>query len=137
MSKGVYTLRNLNFIPNPNQGYKYILFNCKFTDTYNNKTITLYNNAIEDTEGLVAVTVLIQWLVNYELGSGVQLYIQYNNNETFIDIKYIDKDTKEIKRKFIQEKNLPLFTRQAIAQINKSLTQYYNDYYADLNNTGH
>lgn len=130
MGEQKYRLSELNFVPDPRQDYKYLMFNCSFNNTYKTKQATFYNDALEGDNSLKAIIVLLAWVIKYELGSGVHLKVEFvRDSNMFVTITYISKKTKKIRKKYINKTDLPTYIVQALTIISDSLSDYYNNSY--------
>ena len=121
-NKDKVKLIGLEYIPSPRDKFKYVLFHAVFEDDLARDTYNWFNDCIHSVEGLQATVVLTGWIIKYHKGFGLSINVDDNKN---VEIKYIDKTTKLIKKDKLNNKDLPLFIQQALDIIFSELIDRY------------
>lgn len=114
----------LEYIPNPKDKFKYVLFHVTYEDDIARDTFNWFNDCMQSTNSLHATVVLTGWSIKYHKGYGVAIKADKDKN---LEIKYIDKYNKSLKKDKIKYDNLPLYIKESIDIIFDELLQRYGE----------
>lgn len=130
-----FKLKELNYVPNPFDGYKYASFKCIFRNSYRSLEKVVYNNIFIKDEDILAMVVLSAWMVKYPKGFGVYLTITKNNKDELqllLHYKNIQSDSEELLTTNLNQEDIPKYAVQAIQTLWDSLENRFKITYKNL-----